>query len=297
MQSRAPQKRSPDFDVQEFAEPPASIIGNVEKRIASVMAFEGQLDARGAYRCDPHTNWDTGARTYKVSSIEEPSPDGLWYPRTWFFDSSRKFNESRWLAIQISCGTNFRDPPPPLTFRPPDVYREDDHVPDDDVISIVGRLLVRSKYWKRSDCVLLGGGKADFDDGVDGAQFWFVDGEDLAEGDVEELLMSMAPSLARLGVDLTVETTSLPAAGPYTLRVNGQEVVLFESDNDPDPWRQCTERPLARVNQLLATAGSNYRIGVFEPGTNTGMALLLPADLLAKAAKKRSLKNSEFVLP
>jgi hypothetical protein len=173
----------------------------------------------------------------------------------------------------------------------------DDHAADDDVISIIGRSLVRAKYWKRSDLVLLGGGKTDFDDRVEGSQFWIVDGENLAEGDVAELLTSMAPSLAQLGVVLTVETKLEPSTGTYSIQINGQEVVLFASDTDPDPWRQCTERPLARVNQLLATAGSNYRMGVFEPGTNTGIAFLLPADLLAKAAKKRSLKGTEFVLP
>jgi hypothetical protein len=35
---------------------------------------------------------------------------------------------------------------------------------------------------------------------------------------------------------------------------------------EDDPWMVCTLRPLHVVNELLATAGSPYRVMVFEPG-------------------------------
>jgi hypothetical protein len=49
---------------------------------------------------------------------------------------------------------------------------------------------------------------------------------------------------------------------------------------EDDPWMQCALRPLHVVNQLLATAGSPYRVMVFEPGAPDTTVFLAPQDIL-----------------
>ncbi len=87
---------------------------------------------------------------------------------------------------------------------------------------------------------------------------WRADGEDLAEGDVEELLRSMIDALRHRGVSLTVESVRRPRddrSTGYTLRINGELLDLF--DYDPanrgmplvaDPWMDCTVKPLVSRN-------------------------------------------------
>ena len=115
---------------------------------------------------------------------------------------------------------------------------------------------------------------------------WLVDGEDLAEGEVESLLQTLSPALAERGVDLTVETVEGPwddGSSGYKVRINGIEVDLYRFDpNEPnvplsaDPWTDCTLKPLAVINRLLAEGGADERIVVISPGGNDGMAFLLP---------------------
>jgi hypothetical protein len=119
---------------------------------------------------------------------------------------------------------------------------------------------------------------------------WLVDGEDLADGSIEQLLNEMSPALAERGVELLVETIEGPwddGSGGYKLRINGVDVDLYRFDpaepNTPlaeDPWTDCTFRPLAVVNRLLADAGARERIAVVSPGANDGMAYLLAADAI-----------------
>jgi hypothetical protein len=119
---------------------------------------------------------------------------------------------------------------------------------------------------------------------------WLVDGEELADGSIEQLLNEMSPALAERGVELLVETIEGPwddGSGGYKLRINGVDVDLYRFDPDEpklplaeDPWTDCTFRPLAVVNRLLADAGARERIAVVSPGANDGMAYLLAADAI-----------------
>lgn len=130
-----------------------------------------------------------------------------------------------------------------------------------------------------------------------GERGWIADGEDLAEGGVEELLGSMTDALCRCGVSLTVESVRRLGDGDdtgYTVRINGKLLDLFDLDPaDPrmpltgDPWMDCTVKPLGIVNELLEEAGSHYRVAVFNAGGNDGLAVLLPLaaiQLLAESA-------------
>lgn len=114
---------------------------------------------------------------------------------------------------------------------------------------------------------------------------WRADGEDLAEGDVEELLRDVAQSLALRGVVLDVGTVEGPyddGTEGYAISINGQVVDLYRHDPaedklpaSEDPWMDCTLRPIGVVNALLASAGSSNRLAVFSPGGNDGLILLL----------------------
>jgi hypothetical protein len=62
---------------------------------------------------------------------------------------------------------------------------------------------------------------------------WRADGEDLAEGDVEELLRSMIDALRHRGVSLAVESVTRPRddrGTGCTLRINGELLDLFGYD-------------------------------------------------------------------
>ncbi|MEU4426183.1 hypothetical protein AB0F81_36650 [Actinoplanes sp. NPDC024001] len=113
---------------------------------------------------------------------------------------------------------------------------------------------------------------------------WNVDGEDMADGDVEQWLTSMADPLRDCGVDLRVDSVIRPhdpESTGYAISVNGQRLDLYSFvEGEPhlpdveDAWTDCSVRPAARVNSLLATAGSSRRVALFWPGWNFGTAVL-----------------------
>ncbi|WP_432825374.1 hypothetical protein [Dactylosporangium sp. CA-092794] len=113
---------------------------------------------------------------------------------------------------------------------------------------------------------------------------WRADGEDLAEGDVEAWLGSMAGPLHDCGVDLRVATVIGPwdaGSAGYSVCVNGTTLDLYTFvEGEParpateDPWMDCSVRPAAEVNRLLEAAGSSRRVALFWPGGNDGFAVL-----------------------
>ena len=120
-----------------------------------------------------------------------------------------------------------------------------------------------------------------------------ADGEDLAEGDVESWLDSIKVPLSDCGVELDIKTNCSPhdpdSAG-YSVTINGTEIALYALDPaDPhvpvteDPWMDCTIKPAAQVNRLLAAAGSVCRLAVFWPGGNDGFSVLGPQSVLVHA--------------
>ena len=118
------------------------------------------------------------------------------------------------------------------------------------------------------------------------AHGWRADGEDLAEGDVGELLGAVRPALLREGVDLAVETLTGPHdqnSPGYVVRVNGVDIELYRYDpSEPgvpatrDPWMDCTRLPLHRVNELLEASGSSRRMAVFSPAGMTAWRSCYP---------------------
>ncbi|MEV0129240.1 hypothetical protein AB0H83_12385 [Dactylosporangium sp. NPDC050688] len=103
-----------------------------------------------------------------------------------------------------------------------------------------------------------------------------ADGEELAEGSVEDLLREMAPALRRLGVTLRVRTVSADEDS-YVVDINGRRCLVLDADDwrYNAPWFEATVRPLAVVNDLLAAAGTPVRVFTLYTGGNEGKALLL----------------------
>ena len=106
--------------------------------------------------------------------------------------------------------------------------------------------------------------------------------------------LRVAPALSGLGVELAVETIEGPwdeSSRGYAIRINGIDVELYRFDpNEPnlpladDPWMDCTLKPLAVVNRLLAEQHAAERVVVVTPGGNDGTAFLLPLDAIAVLA-------------
>ena len=124
-----------------------------------------------------------------------------------------------------------------------------------------------------------------------GGGLWRADGEDLADGDVEMWLTEMTGALAECGVRLEVATVRRPLeerSTGYTVRVNGQDIVLYDFDPEErdlpateDPWTDCTIMPATAINRLLEAAGSDCRLALFWPGSNDGISVLAPKAVLA----------------
>jgi hypothetical protein len=136
---------------------------------------------------------------------------------------------------------------------------------------------------------------------------WRADGEDLADGDVEAWLGSMAPALADCGVDLGVATLAGPhdaGSAGYSVSVNETVLGLYSfADDEPglpateDPWMDCTVRPAAEVNRLLAVAGSKRRVAVFWPGGNDGFSVLGDEGVLRLTSERGSSWAGQCVIP
>ncbi|MEV6013803.1 hypothetical protein AB0M29_44640 [Streptomyces sp. NPDC051976] len=138
---------------------------------------------------------------------------------------------------------------------------------------------------------------------------WCADGEDLADGDVEDWLRGMTEPLSAWGVQLVVTTCSSPhgdGLDSYTVKVNGEMLDLYSVDPaDPslplayDPWLDCTIKPAAEVNCLLLAAASDCRVAVFWPGGNDGLSVLGPESVLRAAAVATQAADgvSAFVVP
>ena len=113
---------------------------------------------------------------------------------------------------------------------------------------------------------------------------WRVDGEDLADGEVETWLSNMAGPLQDCGVELRVATAVGPfdeGSAGYAVTVNGRTLDLYRfTEDEPgvpateDPWMDCTVEPAAEVNRLLTAAVSSRRVAVFWPGGNDGFSVL-----------------------
>jgi hypothetical protein len=106
-----------------------------------------------------------------------------------------------------------------------------------------------------------------------------ADGEDLAEGGVEELLERMRPVLQRHGVALQVATLSTAESidDDYVIAINGRRCLVLGPDDwrYESPWYEATIRPLSLVNDLLADPAATVRVFTLHAGGNDGLAILI----------------------
>jgi hypothetical protein len=132
-------------------------------------------------------------------------------------------------------------------------------------------------------------------DDLAGQVEFFADGEELAEGGVQDFLKEITPGLTRWGLTLDVQVTSDPyEAGAdidYVLDINGVQCTVWtrEEIESDDLWYQATIRPLKVINRLLAGIGTDARVFTLHTGANDGMALILnrvPAAMQASALFK-----------
>jgi hypothetical protein len=137
---------------------------------------------------------------------------------------------------------------------------------------------------------------------------WRADGEDLADGEVEEWLRRMTVPLHDCGLELLVATVAGPSdqgSAGYSVSVNGMVLVLYTFRGDEpgvpattDPWLDCSVQPAAVVNRLLDAAGSARRIALFWPGGNDGFSVLGEESALRRVCEQGDLSGSwECVIP
>lgn len=137
-------------------------------------------------------------------------------------------------------------------------------------------------YFQRSAFRAVVDGGYPFDpDALGGFVMFEMDGEELAEGGVEDFLMTLRPGLERHGIVLSID--SRPNAetpdeeDSYMIGINGQKCIVltaaeFDSDN---PWYLASVRPLATLNDILISSRSAPRMFVLHAGDNGGYALLI----------------------
>jgi hypothetical protein len=133
------------------------------------------------------------------------------------------------------------------------------------------------------------GGKATLDE-EPGLQYFFVDGEAMAEGGVNRVLAEFEPALRAHGVELQVENVNRPivgdGAGDYVVAINGRRCVVWTQADwaAQRAWVVATIRPLAVINDLLAEAGAVPRLFTLYAGGNDGFAWLLDPRIVAAIA-------------
>jgi len=125
-------------------------------------------------------------------------------------------------------------------------------------------------------------------DGDPGLRWFFVDGEFMAEGGVEQVLRDMAPGIRTHGVELDIETVNSPIRvddGDYVVAINGRRCLVWRpGDWVADPWKVSTVRPLAVVNDLLGEAGTTARLFTIGAGGNEAIAWLVDPRIVAAIA-------------
>lgn len=142
------------------------------------------------------------------------------------------------------------------------------------------------------------GGKATLDE-EPGRQYFFVDGETMAEGGVDRVLAELSPALRPYGVDPQVENLNRPivsdGAGDYVVAINGRRCVVWTQADwaTKRAWEVATIRPLAVINDLLAEAGAVPRIFTLSAGTNEGIAWLLDPRIVAAVADSGLVKEDD----
>ena len=160
----------------------------------------------------------------------------------------------------------------------------------------LSRTLAESPCWSHlppataAECqgVVAAGGYPFTGDVFPGVDF-ITDGEELAEGGVEDLLQLMDPALSDHGVALRVEVSRLAKSidDDYVLHINGRRCLVLDRDDwiYGRPWYDATVRPLAVVNDLLVEAGASARVFTLYTGGNEGAALLLDPQVIAAVAR------------
>ncbi len=131
-----------------------------------------------------------------------------------------------------------------------------------------------------------------------GGLWFFVDGEEMAEGFVGRELADMVPRLRDHGVDLRVEDVSLPRRveeGDYVVAINGRRCIVWTPQDwaQQRAWATATVRPLAVINDLLAEAGATSRLFTLYAGGNEGIAWLLDPRIVAAIADSGLLEDRE----
>jgi len=119
-----------------------------------------------------------------------------------------------------------------------------------------------------------------------GLRWFFVDGEEMAEGGVERVLRRLAPGLRTRGIELQVETVDRPVGvqdGDYVVEINGRRCVVWRPEDwsTGRAWVVSTVRPLAVVNDLLAESGVTSRLFTLTAGANEGIAWLVDPRIVA----------------
>lgn len=140
------------------------------------------------------------------------------------------------------------------------------------------------------------GGKATLD-AEPGVQFFYVDGETMAEGGVTRELAEFEPALRAHRVELRVENVHRPlvddVAGEYVVAINGRRCVVWTPADwaAQRAWEVATVRPLAVINDLLAEAGAVPRLFTLSAGANEGIVWLLDPRIVAAVADSGLVKE------
>ena len=104
-------------------------------------------------------------------------------------------------------------------------------------------------------------------------RIYMADAEELAEGNVHQVLLAMRDALAKENVHLgTVVSDASPQR--YDLIVDGTRYAVFAPGGRND-WYEATCRLVEITNGLLIAAGAEARLYAQSPGGNEGAVMLL----------------------
>ncbi|GIE79614.1 hypothetical protein Aph02nite_55640 [Actinoplanes philippinensis] len=137
-------------------------------------------------------------------------------------------------------------------------------------------------------------------DGAQGVNWFFVDGEEMAEAGVPRELRDLMPALEAHGVAFHVDELAYPAGGvedgDYVVSINGRRCVVWTAEDwrTDQAWTVAVVRPLAVLNDLLAEARATPRLFTLYAGMNDGVVWLLDPRIVDAVADSGLVEEREI---
>ncbi|BAL91234.1 hypothetical protein AMIS_60140 [Actinoplanes missouriensis 431] len=136
---------------------------------------------------------------------------------------------------------------------------------------------------------------------LEGVLWFYLDSEEMAEGQIRFKLSAIEPALREHGVGLCIDVLNHPdveaTVGDYIIALNGRRCVMWTQADWAQPWiarRKATVRPLAVLNDQLAEAGATVRLFTLYAGSEEATGWLPDPRIVAAVTDSGLIEEREL---